>query len=1058
MQRNDIGLIVWGCKGGHRVFCSQGVDYRIKSINDTIKDIRSFVRFNLINLTTYAVEFTDNYKVFTIYRSCNDSGTGAYVAITLYVPHTLRVCDLRKSLDSKMDFYFKEFVHPVFGTYYDGKYDSIDQYNSFMGELQVVPEKELFERWHSFQDNRPRLRLYDTISEVDAFFESPYRKEFFQCQEVMFMSSEIYNQRPESLSFNFAEEIIKEVSEPERLPQLYIGDNKEVIQLTINGQECLITEHHPVNVDTDDIGIVMRRQYCKDLQVSGKTFQLIEQGKLIERNKIISIGNVSFVYETYEVVFTLNGQRVPEDIIYIQENRAQTLYLIKDSKVQILGNHLNHKWDIFAKPCRYGTNEVSLSICSFIPANNVDNTPKDVTLDKISFRVEVARGVSDSMFYIYLDRDIHLDVPISSVSGQIVDLYLPKGYSLSADKFDKQNPEIELSFENNVLTITSKELGFDIVIPDEIKQLIKDWDFCISEESRKKDVVWRSGFKIKIRPEEEIGDGKLYLNGEEYLFDESDGCIYPHILYIKLKNDSNNQLFSYKLCENDFSKNEAGNRIFPFRNIALADVVIDESLYLKSKTSVHSIVTIELERVKSTNSFVVSSEADIRWKLRGCNGLYINKKHIQGDEVEMIFKSSRIEITNIRNKLLCVVHKEADYYEKGDINKNKKNGFSVQYLDNGNILVQYKKPESAFIGILKDKLFLSVASLLLIVMCIGVLWLSLKPKPSISMMRIYVTVADDPNSFGDTINKIKIRGTKLLRSDIDDEGCYIDVIWNKDSADQKIYDQLLKRDLFAQISGESVALKLLDIDPLILNGIQSIKNVDKDFIAKKITIKMNSPIQTKIKEIEASILSTDSVRCVFEKYNQILLYSKNKNVIQHILHLGFEKLDTTNMSECQSFLNVFEQQKGIEIYQKVKKITEQLQKKNDEAKEEERRKTELINEFTPMKNLLHSNTCTIKTVKEVEAWWRKIASEKQNRISSHYNFSRAIEAYEKFFNATNCGQIQELGNYKSCFSSYQYKVIDYQNGYKKNKKTFDGWRGEMGMSFSKPYECGYINQ
>ena len=1048
MQRYDIGLIVWGCKGGHRVFCSRGVDYRIKSINDTIKDIRSFVRFNLINLTTYAVEFTDDYKVFTIYRSCNDSGTGAYVAITLYIPHTLRVLDLRKSLDSIMDFYFKEFVHPVFGTYYDGKYDSIDQYNSFMDKLQVVPEGELFEHKPSEQDDGPHLKIYEDISEVDEFFESPYRKEFFKCQEVMFMSRDLYNQSPESLRLNFKETVIEKVSEPEKLPQLYVGDNKEVAKLIINGKECPATGHHPVNIVADNVCIIMHRQYCEDLSLTGKILQLIDQGKLIEKNKTISIGNVSFEYRNYEVRFTLNSQNVPDDIIYIQEKGTQPLYPIREDRVIVPGNLLNREYDIFVKPCKNGTDRV-LIVSSFLPEKIIEsNTPVNVVVNMISFKVEVAYGVSDKFFYICLEGNIKLKIPIANVSSQCVNLYLPKKISLSSGNFDKANPETELSYGNNVLTITSKKLSFEVIIPNDIKSLIQDWDFCISTESRKNTVFFKPGFKIKIKSDEDINRGNLYINGQRYLFEESEGRIYPLILFVKLK-DSDKQFFSYKLNENSPSMNEVENRIFPLSDIELEYVIIDNELYKKTKSTDHNIVSIELSRVQSSKPLDIIQNAKISLKFHGCKGLYIQTSEkqipIKEDSETKSFGSLSLTIVNEKGESLCTVRKDVQKYNQEESTKNKKNGFVISYDDNSNVSVQYKKPKNNLVKLFRNKFFLSVSALLLIVFCAGMAWMYLKPEPAISLMRIYISVADDPDTFGEKINNIEINGTKLLRYGCSNDSCYIDVIWNKESAEHKVYSQLLGRDLYASFTEDSVPFRLSDIDSSILERIlRRIKDVSKNYEAKNTMVKINSPIQIKLKKIEDSINPKDPLESVFEKYNTVLSNTKNEKVVKYILKVAYSKLDVKNLEECGSFLKIFEKQKNSDVYKEVEGITTQL-------KEALALEQKLMGIIASKKTLLHAIECNIDTVKKVEIWWGDLTKEQKEQILEKYNFPRAIEGYKKFFNATNCGQIQELDNYESCFSTDQYKVIKYADGYRKNRATFNHWKKDMGMSFSKPF-------
>ena len=238
---------------------------------------------------------------------------------------------------------------------------------------------------------------------------------------------------------------------------------------------------------------------------------------------------------------------------------------------------------------------------------------------------------------------------------------------------------------------------------------------------------------------------------------------------------------------------------------------------------------------------------------------------------------------------------------------------------------------------------------------------------------------------------------------------------------------MLGRDLYASFTEDSVPFRLSDIDSSILERIlRRIKDVSKNYEAKNTMVKINSPIQIKLKKIEDSINPKDPLESVFEKYNTVLSNTKNEKVVKYILKVAYSKLDVKNLEECGSFLKIFEKQKNSDVYKEVEGITSK-------------------------KTLLHAIECNIDTVKKVEIWWGDLTKEQKEQILEKYNFPRAIEGYKKFFNATNCGQIQELDNYESCFSTDQYKVIKYADGYRKNRATFNHWKKDMGMSFSKPF-------
>lgn len=221
---SQIGIVVWGCKGGYKMFCTNGVVRTDEpSIAQTVKDIRPFVRVNRAGVNFYALEFSDQFKVFTIYRSSFDSGSGAFTAITVYVPHHSRLRRVREMLVEMMDAYFREYMNPLTYAPIPGKYDDISPFVAILEAYadQVGPETGLFRRSVSVQDDTPQIVLYDDVAEVDAYFEQPYHPEFYACQEVMFFSREVFERQTEyQVVFGMRPKVIEQVSPAETLPTL----------------------------------------------------------------------------------------------------------------------------------------------------------------------------------------------------------------------------------------------------------------------------------------------------------------------------------------------------------------------------------------------------------------------------------------------------------------------------------------------------------------------------------------------------------------------------------------------------------------------------------------------------------------------------------------------------------------------------------------------------------------------------------------------------------------------------------------------------------------------
>lgn len=188
----DIGLLIAGVKGGFRVFCYNSVvDRRI--MDRILSYNREFLKLSKPFQTSYSLEITETFKVFTVYRSCSDNGNGAYIQITALIPHGIKVLYIRCLLDEMIDLYFKEFIHPIFGTYLENKYDSIDMIEQCIDDQKIMCESRFMHFNPSILSDCYGLVLYGNGEEIDLHFECPYQKEFAVFQKIYFMNNQMYN-------------------------------------------------------------------------------------------------------------------------------------------------------------------------------------------------------------------------------------------------------------------------------------------------------------------------------------------------------------------------------------------------------------------------------------------------------------------------------------------------------------------------------------------------------------------------------------------------------------------------------------------------------------------------------------------------------------------------------------------------------------------------------------------------------------------------------------------------------------------------------------------------
>lgn len=1043
MRNKDIGIVVWGCKGGYRVFCSQGVNVKEKSIIDTIKDIRSFVRFNQVNLTTYALEFTEDYKVFTVYRSCNDSGIGAFVAITIYVPHSLKVRNIRTSLDIAIDSYFKEFIHPVFGTYLDGKYDSIDQYQSLLESLDVLDDL-LYDYRPSVQDDCPHLRLYDNISEVDSFFDSPYRKEFFGCQEVMFMSRNLYNSGADSLRFNFKENIIEKVSDPNTPPVISVASTPGVIYFEINGTEHPITYNLPVNILKDVVTIKLQKDFCEDYIIKGRIDKLINQNLLVESNKTISIrlSNISWVYKQYDIRFTLKGTFIPDNLIYIEDGT----HPIRDQKIRIDGSALNTQKKIFLRPCSLDTTLAHIG--TIVPANYISEGV-DIKLEKHDFFVDIAQGISsDETIIIYPGSRIPtIKIPISSLKDRRkIELYLPEGLDLNNSSFDTSTEYTIFELSNNTLRLLPRELEYNIQLPDEVKGNIKKWDFIINKESKKINNFFNRDYKVKIDPSDRVESGILSINNYQYNYIIKNNTIIPKIVYIRF-NDSNCECKTRWLRQNVMVD---GDTILPFVNIANVKVGIDEGKFT-SKIEPKNQFFIELIISRKTPESIVQHVSELpeqnlnhKVLIENCSSFYYQNRENRTIQLpqkkEISLTKSSFSLFNKKGEKCCIIlNSESDYTDEiREFNEN--NGFNLTYTENCIKVSHTKKRKFPISGINTVKFgILGVLFVLFAIFSIHLFYSGKTPA-----LNICFEISN--NIFNEEIKEVMLSSNNDYISINKDT---VKIKWDKNFNEN--YDSIKSQQVLLDF-GNAKPIKIsLSDDQDIENALNVLEQVsDKEGLAcKTIHVQVESPLHELLIQLTKREQDNVDLEMLFSTYIDFMKKTDNTYFHSNILTRAETKL-SSNIEDYELYLSMFSDYKETSIFKQVSNKKDIILNDQKIAADREIRRNELRKEARDFKKKLQDLDCNHKTVSGVETWYGNLEISEKTIVNTVYDFPIAIMLYSKFFKANKLDDLLEITKKKGAstyFSREQWIVIYnmYGESPDKFKKTKDAAKG---MTFS----------
>ena len=1065
-SHDEIGLVVWGIKADHKVFCSNGVvDYNDAVIRDTIKDTRSFIRFNDARLTLYALEFTERYKVFTIYRSCKDAAgrTGAYVAFTLYVPHTKRILNIREVMDLMMDKYFSEYIHPLSSDYLPFKYDDIQPFQVILqSKAEVKDEPRSLKVNRSRQDDRPNIRIINDMNELDEFFSSPYRNEFYSCQEVIFMPSEIYNRQPGSVDFQWEPKLIDTVSPPDPLPRLILENNQEGIEiksLSVN-KEDVADASQGVEVNASDVlHVAFAKSYCVDLEISGTIESLIEAGLLFEENLQIRfvMPEVAkrFAWKKYtlELRHKLFGSDkaldVPDKTVKIVFGGTEDAWIEK-SRLEFLGKHIGHDCKWYVVPMA-GVEPVlggKIPLKELVD-NNAEELSYELSLREWSYAVE-NRSKKECDFSICIHQ------PRLNVRGAIGQDQKEIAFKLPQDyQFDIQsdNSKLDVKVTGDKIEISSKPETYRLDL-HECDPRKLDWNFECGDKSFRKGIDL-----IEIPTGYDVQQGILKINGIEFSYnvEKSRIVLTDAIIVIPPEGKSvpvywNNKCYDISI-PTSFPKSKDGSLSIDISGDGYKYVVENKNGIEYYKVSIIGIPVV----------------------FEGCEGFAIDGKNIlrSNDETRDLI-SEKVSISSADGRVLCVVYKDERKYNIKAKRRNENNGFRVEYIPDDEkyeIVVRnlnYSKSKfkrkkrgnsnrmTKFFGGLKRGLskrilLWGVFALFLAAMGTAIWYFTANnndeevllyvgkffpSKDVLEFENIKITVNSvSSNSIGMRADdsEIKVVLTEEQISELKKKDFGIDMI--------EVELESAGGEVVLKSEEHSEKRKMLDNIRACIWGYEDENKYSTIFDSLYIKL----PAQYEYEEVN------DSILVPWNRLNEI--FSSSCNYDESIKHI-FADLCIKKMKDDHDSLSIV---KYKTIFGNYRDSTiNKWDRENRAAKVEAKEKENTVKSFvTEYKGKLWCDTCSIRTVEEVKKAWKDFSYKKEaNEI---YNFDVYIGKYETFFNG-DMDAVSSLLAYKSCFSKAQYYVIKHYYLY--NSDTYSKLLDTFGKTFKiskKDFDRSKIN-
>lgn len=1102
-----IGIAIWGCKGGYGIFCNNNViDIKSPEIRNTLKDIRSFIRLNASGVDFYALEFTDMYKVYTIYRSSNDSNgsSGAFIAVTVFVPHSLSIKNVRTLLEEIINAYFKEYIHPVFLSPLDGKYDNIAPFVKILDEHKqdVFPEKMKYIRNISTQDDIPQVLCYSDISLVDEYFATPYRKQFYACQEVMFLEDKICaNLDKYGVLFGVPPIYIDEVGEPECSCLLPISSltNGITFEVEINGEKMDVLEKNNPLSDEDEIKIVAKKDYNENYKFDGTVLEAIDKGVLMraELNYKLRTDKIKFESKKYLLEIIFENDDLPSSLkaslqyrLIANDKSSKSIYSVyKHSSLffEFEGNEIAKKYIASVKICNDETNgdkreNIYADFSNpIIPVNSLRTelighikglaiqvykfqlTEKSLDGFSVDCTVKTSRGEHKFSFFADKKRKLEIFLPQSEAYDDADIYFNANGYRVKQNKKDGCD----------YLTFSPSTVHVGVRIPEKIfSSLNTRMEISCFLEHEKEIAHYddkNEEYYFELPYKKWKGALQNFcINDVAYECIIKGNLIIPNILFVTTTTDDSVECN----IEIDGKDNEIQKTpiLLPLKDSTCISLIDEDNYEVESEPSDYCRIDTIKKKTnsdeESSSTEQVSSSSDKTDKevkdnvtFENCKGYYFIDKDGEEHELEgdnkitsentlIIYKKARRFMKRNEKMLVCTIPFPQDKYnEKTEIDQiNKEAGFNIIWNKDGNgyhIVREetWMKKHKRLISALVLSMLLVTAGGYFYFSCIK------EPEP----VCIIILKAGE----GTNIKELKSSGfSEILRKKPE---------WNKDTITIKLYE--MPEEVEESLCEASISVKFEDEGDSVyslteLGILEEIKWKLPKRGKEPFSVERDILTPGRVAFNEYKVGYTEIVDSLINEGSRLAKnYSRYKPDIDEFVWGNIKEKDTTLLQEYIECFDAHEKEANT-------KIGEEREKKQEQDKINKE-----IEKFLNVLSRLKKDDCSLSTVDVVEQAYEKLDPNLKDKVNKIINVSFMLKCYEQFFAAQNLDylvgkqkELIRLVDQKSYFSSKQIKIMlnCYGAASKKATDRFKLIKDKVGMSFenafNEAFNSGYVDK
>lgn len=266
-----IGIAVSGCKNGYAILALSGaLNAADPAVKSALRDMRTYMRISEPKRDFYTMSFTPTCRVYTAARSSVDSvgSSGAYIAVSLFIPFDIAVRDAVALLDKMLTTYWEQHMHAMFSQPLSGKSEDIRPLQAILDANDDAFRRAalLYEGRPSPATALPVYVAFNSDEEVEAIFANPFRRQYFEAGMVIMLPEPLFSSDKVSFSTEVRRIVPSHTTPMQPLGMLHLpqGAVFQVRQFSADGR--LLT-----NIDAYSLLPETRLTFTLGLP-SGKTF------------------------------------------------------------------------------------------------------------------------------------------------------------------------------------------------------------------------------------------------------------------------------------------------------------------------------------------------------------------------------------------------------------------------------------------------------------------------------------------------------------------------------------------------------------------------------------------------------------------------------------------------------------------------------------------------------------------------------------------------------------------------------------------------------------------